>query len=93
MGTLLATCAYSMTLNEWTPVLHSWINHQDTAHHRLHFAHIFESVIKHAGSRFNRKMLLCVGLILSQMSEFQYHFGLGYGFLCGSTRRARRRIC
>ncbi|KAJ7347350.1 hypothetical protein DFH08DRAFT_699704, partial [Mycena albidolilacea] len=60
MGTLLATCAYSMTSNEWTPVLYSWINHQDTAHHRPHFAHIFESVIKHAGSRFNRKMLLCV---------------------------------
>ncbi|KAJ6569381.1 hypothetical protein B0H19DRAFT_1066129 [Mycena capillaripes] len=60
LGTLLATCAYSMTTNEWTPILYSWLNHQDTAHHRPHFAHIFQAVIKHAGAHFSRKLLLCV---------------------------------
>ncbi|KAK7012998.1 hypothetical protein R3P38DRAFT_3581609 [Favolaschia claudopus] len=60
LGTLLATCAFSMTSYDWIPVLYSWINHQDTAHHRPHFAHLFRAIIKHAGARFDRKMLLCV---------------------------------
>ncbi|KAK7047011.1 hypothetical protein R3P38DRAFT_3423671 [Favolaschia claudopus] len=60
LGTLLATCAFSMTSYEWIPVLYSWINRQDTAHHRPIFAHLFKCVIKHAGSRFQRKLLLSV---------------------------------
>ncbi|KAJ7179791.1 hypothetical protein C8R46DRAFT_887044 [Mycena filopes] len=59
-GPLLASCAFSTTSHEWTPILYSWINGVDTAHHRPHFAHIFKSIIKHAGDRFTRNMLLCV---------------------------------
>ncbi|KAJ6535381.1 hypothetical protein DFH09DRAFT_1091717 [Mycena vulgaris] len=59
-GPLLATCAFSTTSREWTPILYSWINGLDTAHHRPHFRHIFQSIIKHAGDRFTRKLLLCV---------------------------------
>ncbi|KAJ7654255.1 hypothetical protein B0H17DRAFT_387032 [Mycena rosella] len=59
-GPLLATCAFSTTSWEWTPVLYSWINGLDTSHHRPHFRHIFQSIIKHAGDRFTRKLLLCV---------------------------------
>ncbi|KAJ7112759.1 hypothetical protein C8R43DRAFT_903545, partial [Mycena crocata] len=59
-GQLLVTCAFSTTSREWTPVLYSWINGLDTAHHRPHFAQIFKSIIKHAGDRFTRKLLLCV---------------------------------
>ncbi|KAK7051728.1 hypothetical protein R3P38DRAFT_3255060 [Favolaschia claudopus] len=69
LGTLLATCAFSMTSYDWIPVLYSWINHQDTAHHRQHFAHLFRAIIKHAGPRFDRKMLLCVSFI-SKSSVF-----------------------
>lgn len=59
-GPLLASCAFSVRTGEWTPILYSWINGQDKAHHRPHFAHIFQSIIKHAGTRFDRKLLLCV---------------------------------
>ncbi|KAJ7261600.1 hypothetical protein C8J57DRAFT_1634681 [Mycena rebaudengoi] len=59
-GPLLASCAFSITSNEWIPILYSWIHGHDTAHHRPHFAHIFKAVIKHAGSRSQRHMLLCV---------------------------------
>ncbi|KAJ7216099.1 hypothetical protein GGX14DRAFT_607331 [Mycena pura] len=59
-GPLLATCAFSITSREWTPVLYTWINGLDTAHHRPHFAHIFQSIIKHAGARFTRELLLFV---------------------------------
>lgn len=68
-GPLLASCAFSPTSGEWTPILYSWINGQDKAHHRPHFAHIFQSIIKHAGSRFTRQLLLCVGNIYLQCRE------------------------
>lgn len=59
-GPLLASCAFNSTTREWIPILYSWINGQDKAHHRPHFAHIFQSIIKHAGNRFSRQLLLCV---------------------------------
>ncbi|KAJ7607646.1 hypothetical protein DFH06DRAFT_1379863 [Mycena polygramma] len=59
-GPLLASCAFSAATRQWTPILYSWINGQDKAHHRPHFAHIFKSIIKHAGDRFDRRLLLCV---------------------------------
>ncbi|KAJ7842638.1 hypothetical protein B0H14DRAFT_3456690 [Mycena olivaceomarginata] len=59
-GPLLASCVFSRVSAEWTPILYSWINGLDKAHHRPHFAHLFKSIIKHAGDRFTRKLLLCV---------------------------------
>ncbi|KAJ7768047.1 hypothetical protein B0H14DRAFT_3895019 [Mycena olivaceomarginata] len=59
-GPLLASCAFNSATREWIPILYSWINGQDKAHHRPHFAHIFQSIIKHAGNRFSRQLLLCV---------------------------------
>ncbi|KAJ7268152.1 hypothetical protein B0H12DRAFT_1229783 [Mycena haematopus] len=59
-GQLLASCAFSAVTREWTPILYSWINGADRAHHRPHFGHLFRSIIKHAGDRFTRKLLLCV---------------------------------
>ncbi|KAJ7130567.1 hypothetical protein C8R44DRAFT_906239 [Mycena epipterygia] len=44
-GPLLASCAFSMTSNEWVPMLYTWINSQDIIHHRPHFAHIFKAVM------------------------------------------------
>ncbi|KAJ7107524.1 hypothetical protein C8R44DRAFT_744708 [Mycena epipterygia] len=44
-GPLLASCAFSMTSNEWVPILYTWINSQDIIHHRPHFAHIFKAVM------------------------------------------------
>ncbi|KAK6974106.1 hypothetical protein R3P38DRAFT_3335892 [Favolaschia claudopus] len=61
LGTLLATCAYSMMSNEWTV---------DAAHHRPHFAHLFKAIIKHAGARFERKLLLSVNAIISTIPSF-----------------------
>ncbi|KAJ7309425.1 hypothetical protein DFH08DRAFT_823369 [Mycena albidolilacea] len=59
-GPLLTSCVLSRVSAEWTPILYSWINGLDKAHHRPHFAHLFKSIIKHAGDRFTRKPLLCV---------------------------------
>jgi hypothetical protein len=61
-GLLLVTCVFSLVLNAWAPVLYAWIDGQDMAHHRPHFRHVFQSVIKHAGSRFDRKFLFHVSI-------------------------------
>ncbi|KAF8185359.1 hypothetical protein K438DRAFT_1766002 [Mycena galopus ATCC 62051] len=65
-GQLLASCCYSMTSNEWIPIFYSWIDGQDISHHRPHFAWIFKAIIKHAGSRFTRKLLLFQVMDFSQ---------------------------
>jgi len=59
-GLLLVSCVFSKVLNSWVPVLYSWIDGQDMPHHRPHFRHIFQAVVKHSGSRFDRKLLLHV---------------------------------
>ncbi|KAF8516236.1 hypothetical protein JB92DRAFT_3311114 [Gautieria morchelliformis] len=57
-GVLLATCAWSHVLNKWAPVLYTWIDRQDIAHHRPHFKHLFGQIVQAAGSKFQAKLLL-----------------------------------
>ncbi|KAJ6465938.1 hypothetical protein C8R47DRAFT_45502 [Mycena vitilis] len=59
-GPLLASCVFSGGFLKWAPVLYTWIEQQDTAHHRTHFRCLFKSVIKYAGARFHRELLLNV---------------------------------
>ncbi|TFK34948.1 hypothetical protein BDQ12DRAFT_612575, partial [Crucibulum laeve] len=59
-GVSLVTCAYNSTIQAWVPILYTWIDRQDTAHHRPHFRRIFQSVIKYAGEKFDSKLLLHV---------------------------------
>lgn len=93
-GPLLASCAFSAASREWTPILYSWINGQDKAHHVPHFAHIFQAIIKHAGPRFSRKLLLCVSFDLTPSFLRSFHPGHGF-FGCTTWRACRclRRCC
>lgn len=59
-GVLLISCAFSASLSAWVPVLYTWIDGQDTDHHRPHFRRIFKSVIEYAGAAFESKLLLHV---------------------------------
>ncbi|KAJ7431676.1 hypothetical protein FB451DRAFT_1381426 [Mycena latifolia] len=59
-GQLLASCVFNGGFWKWAPVLYTWIDQQDTAHHRAHFRRLFQSVIKYAGKRFDRQLLLNV---------------------------------
>lgn len=59
-GVLLATCVFSKVLNCWAPVLYTWIDGLDIAHHRPHFQTTFRAVAKYSGSQFERKFLLHV---------------------------------
>ncbi|KAF8217308.1 hypothetical protein K438DRAFT_2082802 [Mycena galopus ATCC 62051] len=59
-GPLLASCVFSGGFTKWVPVLYTWIDQQDTAHHRAHFRCLFHSVIKYAGPRFHPELLLNV---------------------------------
>ncbi|KAJ7198233.1 hypothetical protein C8J57DRAFT_1262469 [Mycena rebaudengoi] len=59
-GPLLASCMFSIVANGWAPVLYTWIDQQDIAHHRPHFWCLFNTVIKHAGVKFHRQLLLKV---------------------------------
>ncbi|KAK7008269.1 hypothetical protein R3P38DRAFT_2551988, partial [Favolaschia claudopus] len=59
-GPLLASCVFNGSFTKWAPVLYTWIDQQDTNHHRAHFRCLFRSVIKYAGNRFNRELLLNV---------------------------------
>ncbi|KAJ7759113.1 hypothetical protein B0H16DRAFT_1313548 [Mycena metata] len=98
-GPLLASCAFSTTSQEWTPILYSWINGVDTAHHRPHFAHIFRSIIKHAGDRFDRKLLLCVmdfsgaqrGAHAEEYADATISIIPGFGSLSRAAQAAERR--
>jgi hypothetical protein len=69
-GPLLASCVFSGGFAKWAPVLYTWIDQQDTAHHRVHFRRLFHSVIKYAGARFHRELLLNVNATFSQSPYF-----------------------
>ncbi|KII94260.1 hypothetical protein PLICRDRAFT_171919 [Plicaturopsis crispa FD-325 SS-3] len=56
-GNLLTTCSFNTTMQAWVPVLYSWIDGLDTAHHQPHFKALFNSVVKHAGKRFKKEYL------------------------------------
>ncbi|KAJ3552568.1 hypothetical protein NM688_g4086 [Phlebia brevispora] len=56
-GTLLATCAFSISMNTWVPVLYTWVLHLDTDHHRAHFRNLNRSIIEAAGDHFDKKLL------------------------------------
>ncbi|KAF8532255.1 hypothetical protein JB92DRAFT_2824550 [Gautieria morchelliformis] len=57
-GVLLAACSWSRVLNKWAPVLYTWIDRQDIAHHRPHFKHLFGQIVQASGSKFQAKLLL-----------------------------------
>ncbi|TFK81763.1 hypothetical protein K466DRAFT_501589, partial [Polyporus arcularius HHB13444] len=59
-GTLLATCAFSTTVNMWLPVLYSWIDGLDTEHHRPHFRRLNQAIVRSAGSAFQAKYLTAI---------------------------------
>ncbi|KAF8512886.1 hypothetical protein JB92DRAFT_3116745 [Gautieria morchelliformis] len=59
-GVLLATCAFSRTLETWAPTMYTWIQSQDIAHHQPHFKQMFHQVVDAAGQRFDAKLLLNV---------------------------------
>ncbi|EMD39282.1 hypothetical protein CERSUDRAFT_122698 [Gelatoporia subvermispora B] len=59
-GTLLTTCAFSGVLNAWVPVLYTWVNRIDAAHHRPHFRHLNRIICEAAGANFERKLLFAI---------------------------------
>lgn len=59
-GTLLATCAFSTTICQWVPVLYTWIDALDTAHHRPHFRHLNLCIIQAAREQFEDRFLTAV---------------------------------
>lgn len=56
-GVLLATCVFSKILKSWVPVLYTWIDGLDIAHHRPHFRSLNQAVSKYAGRKFEPKFL------------------------------------
>jgi hypothetical protein len=56
-GNLLASCGWSNVMSAWVPVLFCWIDCLDADHHRLHFRRIFNTIVKHSGSKFDKKFL------------------------------------
>ncbi|KAF8965742.1 hypothetical protein BDZ97DRAFT_1918031 [Flammula alnicola] len=62
-GVLNVTCVFNPVMLAWIPVLYTWILRQDIAHHRPHFRHIQETVVKYLqlkGLEFEPKYLLHV---------------------------------
>jgi hypothetical protein len=56
-GNLLASCAWSNVMWEWVPVLFCWIGNLDADHHCPHFWKMFDAIVEHTGSKFNKKFL------------------------------------
>ncbi|KAI0309499.1 hypothetical protein OF83DRAFT_1288583 [Amylostereum chailletii] len=59
-GDVHTTCCFDVTMNCWVPVLYTWVNKLDTAHHRPHFRRLFRQIVSHAGPRFESKFFLNV---------------------------------
>ena len=56
-GTLIATCAFSLDMNAWVPVLYTWVLHLDIPHYRAHFRVLNGYILEAAGERFQMEML------------------------------------
>lgn len=63
-GTLVATCAFSLDMNKWVPVLYTWVMRQDTLHFRAHFRTLNKCIIEASGPRFDMRMLSGVIILL-----------------------------
>lgn len=61
-GVLLVTCVFSSVLGQWAPVLYTWIEGSDTAHHRAHFRCLHHDIAVAAGDQFHPKFLYAVRL-------------------------------
>ncbi|KAF6745226.1 hypothetical protein DFP72DRAFT_1077676 [Ephemerocybe angulata] len=62
-GVLLTSCAFNSTTKTWVPVLYTLIYGEDEAHHRIHFEHLFDPIMKKVerdGLRFEKEFLLNV---------------------------------
>ncbi|TBU52815.1 hypothetical protein BD310DRAFT_995754 [Dichomitus squalens] len=59
-GTLLATCAFSTVIQQWVPVLYTWIDALDTDHHRPHFRRLNKHILDVSGEQFDPKYLTTI---------------------------------
>ncbi|KAI0085310.1 hypothetical protein BDY19DRAFT_996853 [Irpex rosettiformis] len=59
-GNLITTCMFSSTMNQWVPVLYTWMLHMDTDHYFVHFQQLNAGLILAAGDKFDRRLLSCV---------------------------------
>ena len=52
---LMVSCAFSGSdgMEEWVPVLYSWLSGLDAPHHQPHFRKLFCEVVDHAGEQFH----------------------------------------
>ncbi|KIM78861.1 hypothetical protein PILCRDRAFT_577491 [Piloderma croceum F 1598] len=59
-GNLLTSCVWTRVMPCWFPVLYSWLDKLDTEHHIPHFRHLFDTIVKRAGLKFEPKYLMNV---------------------------------
>jgi len=85
-GNLMMTCAFSGSggMEEWVPLLYSWLGHLDAAHHRPHFRKLFRGVVDHAGESFHRDYLTNVSFTPSVLPLIDSIFE-GMRLLCSTT--------
>jgi len=56
-GNLLAPCAWSHVMEAWVPVLFCWVDRLNAEHHRPHFRRLFNDIVEHSGTKFDKKFL------------------------------------
>jgi len=58
-GNLMVSCAFSGRngMEEWVPLLYSWLGGLDAPHHWPHFCKLFHEVVDHAGKNFHHDYL------------------------------------
>src|ERR1700720_4741611 len=89
-GNLMVSCAFSGRdgMEEWVPVLYSWLGGLDAPHHRPHFRKLFHEVVDHAGERFHHDYLtnVCCAWDTIQLLLLLTEFCIGTGlFGCTAT--------
>lgn len=70
-GNVVTTCAFSLKIVQWVPVLYTWALHLDSDHYQVHFRRLNHDLIEAAGVSqlvpFNRRLLSGVRIPSGQL--------------------------